>query len=70
MSNDEQFKLMAVASKGDATVSSTEGGWTRTTRIFNLPLDRETVVAAPRSDFEEDRFFGSNLRDAVKDWRG
>ena len=70
MSNGEHFKLVAAESRGDETQSSTTGAWARKTQIFNTYPDCQEVVAAPRSDVEEGRFFGSNLRDAVKDWRG
>ena len=71
MSNGEHFRLVAAESSGDETQSSTTGAWARKTRIVNAYPDcQEEVVAAPRSVVEEGRFFGSNLRDAVKDWRG
>ena len=69
MSNGEPFKLEAAESRVD-TYSSTTSDWAGTVWVFNSPPNGQAVVAQPHGDDdEENRFFGSNLRDAVKAWR-
>ena len=69
MSNGELFKPEAAVSRVD-TYSTTTSDWAGTVWVFNSPPDGQTVVAQPQGDDgEENRFFGSNLRDAVKAFR-